>query len=50
MTPENLSWLMTGAQLMMLIYMMAKCLQISKLGKEFKRELDKLKRMIANEN
>jgi len=32
MTPENLSWLMIGAQLMMLIWMTAKALNFSRMG------------------
>jgi hypothetical protein len=50
MTPENISWLMIGAQLMMLIWMTAKALNFSRMGKELEQEIQKLKKMIANEN
>jgi len=48
MTPENISWLMIGAQLMMLIWMTAKALNFSRMGKELEQEIEKLKRMLAS--
>ena len=39
MTPENISWLMIGVQLMMLIWMMAKAFHISAMAKELKKLL-----------
>jgi hypothetical protein len=35
---------------MMLIWMTAKALNFSRMGKELEQEIEKLKRMIANEN
>jgi len=49
MTPENISWLMIGAQLMMLIWMTAKALNFSRMGKELEQEIEKLKRMIVDD-
>ena len=44
MTPENISWLMIGAQLMMLIWMTAKALNFSRMGKELEQEIEKLRK------
>jgi hypothetical protein len=39
MTPENISWLMIGAQLMMLIWMTAKALNFLEWEKSLNKKL-----------